>query len=417
VKNLSPILGLALGAALAGTHGSAQAQTECSSLTDGQLVVVGGSSAMGTLMTYIGPILANASGNNQYQILYVGPGSCAGVKDVAEGIKVTGSASYWPNGSQPGSAASTCTLPEEGVALDLGLSDVFIESCPSSVVSDTDKAKLKQEPLLVLPFGFIAPNPGSQAVSIDAREAYYVYGKGSTANVTPWNATETLGDKTTVSTDHTLGPVFQRDQTSGTQITIFKNIHLKVDAALGQDAGGTGAMISAVAGSNSPLAALGFASLDAVDLKRDVVKILAYRHWGQDHFYWPDATSNTFEKINVRDGHYPLWSYEHAIYLKDNPSAVGQKLLKLLDGTTPLPSSDINTVIVKSHLIPTCAMSVARTADAGDFTPADLAEPCGCFFEKNVQGGSTDCDTCKKDTDCGSGKACVLGYCESTGSK
>jgi ABC-type phosphate transport system substrate-binding protein len=388
VKKLSSILGLALGTALAGSSTAhAQAATpDCTSLNGGDIVVVSGSSAMGALMTHIGPILANAA--NPMQIVYAGPGSCAGVQQVAQGLAVKGTASYWPAGSTEGAAASTCNLPTDGLPVDLGLSDVFAASCPDAVVSATDKAKVDEKSILVLPFAFIVPSPGSTQTSIDAREAYYIYGKGETAKVAPWNATEVqpfLTDKSSPNL-YQYGPVYQRDQTSGTQITIFKNIHLKVDTALAQNAFGTGTMVKAVAQNAMANATLGFASTDGVDNNRDTVKTLAYRHWNQKLFYWPDSTgaSGVTDKANVLDGHYPLWSYEHALLPKTGASDNGKKLRDYLTGATDLPSSSLANVITDSRLVPLCAMKVQRTKDAGDLSAYTDAKPCGCDFYKRT---------------------------------
>ena len=48
-----------------------------------------------------------------------------------------------------------------------------------------------------------------------------------------------------------------------------------------------------------------------VGKSRDKVKILAYQHFKQDCAWLPDSSSTSFDKINVRDGHYPLWGPLH----------------------------------------------------------------------------------------------------------
>ncbi|HEY1585438.1 MAG TPA: hypothetical protein VGH63_07085, partial [Polyangia bacterium] len=58
-----------------------------------------------------------------------------------------------------------------------------------------------------------------------------------------------------------------------------------------------------------------------------------------------------------------------------------------------------------------CAMKVSRTIEGGDQALFSPTEPCGCYFEANVPGGSTTCTVCTDDTPCGGGK-CRHGYCE-----
>ena len=148
-----------------------------------------------------------------------------------------------------------------------------------------------------------------------------------------------------------------------------------------------------------------------------MVDILAYRHYGQTKFYWPTLSKTTFDKKNVRDGHYPLWGYEHVVTLVDDagmplkPNA--KKFADILSGKVALPGGDAILEESKAGVVPLCAMDVARSADAGDFSVAN-GESCGCFFEKNAgtAGGATSCTACTADTMCTTGQHCRHGYCE-----
>ncbi|MDB4991560.1 MAG: hypothetical protein JWN04_6738 [Myxococcaceae bacterium] len=376
----------------------------CSGLTNP--LVVSGSTAVQAVIAKVAPPLAAATGADQISVIYQGTGSCSGVAQLgldvtpgaagacAMGACLTGTASYW----DATGAMKSCDLETTGTHIDLILSDVYKASCDG-----VTNPNLRDTNLLVIPFGLITAK-GSTQEAIDAREGYYVFGRGMAAGITPW-VNELLE--------------FNRGSGSGTQITIFKNLHVPVGAAFGVKATGTGDMITKVSGATSAEQAIGFASLDAVDTKRDLVKTLAYRHWGQNKFYWPDSTNSTFDKRNVRDGHYPLWSYEHAITLVDGTGApvspLAKKFSDILSGTVALPGGDAVLLESKSGVIPLCAMEVARTADAGDFTVA-TSNACGCFFEKNAgaAGGTPDasCKSCVSDTDCSSGQHCRNTFCE-----
>jgi hypothetical protein len=366
-------------------------------------LVVSGASSVQALVAKVQPLLSKVTGADQITVIYKSSGSCSGVTALgldttptgvcAPGACLTGNGTYYDAAGAP----LMCNFEAAGTHIDVILSDVYKESCEG--VTNT---KLRDEPVLVIPFAFIVPKASTQE-AIDAREAYYVYGKGMAFGVKPW------------VNDNLL---FRRDNGSGTQITIYKNIRIPVGSAIGLMASGTGDMITKVASSPTAEPTLGFAGLDAVDTKRAMLDILAYRHYGQKKFYWPDSSSTTFDKKNVRDGHYPLWGYEHVVTLVDDAGmplkANAKKFADILSGKVALPGGDAILEEAKAGVVPLCAMDVARTADAGDFTAA-TGESCGCFFEKNAgaSGGTSSCTTtCTADTMCTTGQKCHFGYCE-----
>jgi hypothetical protein len=120
----------------------------------------------------------------------------------------------------------------------------------------------------------------------------------------------------------------------------------------------------------------------------------------------------------VRDGHYPLWSYVQ--YLAPQATggggalnAAAQTIIDMLSGKTVAtsPAFEPLDVVIAAGLVPACAMGVSRTVEGGDQAPAASAEPCGCYYESKVPGGSTSCTACTDDGPCGAGK-CRQGYCE-----
>lgn len=383
---------------VAAAAGGAQAQS-CSTLPN--VVVVSGSTAVRSLVQRVAPALARASGADQMTVVYKGTGSCAGVTALAAdaaptgacatGACVTGTANYW----DAAGTMQSCNLDPAGSHIDVALSDVFPASC-----AGVDTSHLRATQTVVIPFAFIAPHASAQ-VAIDTREAYLAYGFGMAGQVTPWNNEAFL---------------FRRDALSGTQITIAKAIHVPENRFLGVDTMGTGGMLSRVGMSTSADATLGFAGTDAIDAARSAVTILAYRHWAQNEYFWPDSRHDTFDKRNVRDGHYSLWGYEQAVVLTGaggSPVSVrGQRLADLLSGGAAVSGIDVTQLTIQSNLVPLCAMEVSRATDGGDFAVYDAPEPCGCYFDASVPMGATSCRTCANDGACGAGGHCRHGYCE-----
>ncbi|HEY6881705.1 MAG TPA: hypothetical protein VI299_26945 [Polyangiales bacterium] len=368
-------------------------------------VIVAGSTAVGALLGKVAAKLNAASGDDKITIVLAqNPnGSCRGVETLGADVTPTGAcvagacASGTANAyDSSGKATVACELDATAPHIDLVLSDVYKESCPGETAKNPN---LRDESLLVLPFGFIVPTASTQN-AIDAKEAYYVFGRGGTANVTPW-----------VNNDFIL----RRNNGSGTQITIYKNLNIPINAPGGIDKMSTGGVRDGVKDATNAQAAIGIIGLDQSDGYRSVVKSLAYRHFGQQKFYYADSTPNAYDKKNVRDGHYPLWGYEHGIYLVDgsgnpiNPRA--KKLVDILSGKLPLPGGDMVVENAQAGTIPTCAMEVERTADGKDYT-ASTGESCGCLYEKSVVQGSTSCTSCTSDANCASGQKCHHNYCE-----
>ena len=148
-----------------------------------------------------------------------------------------------------------------------------------------------------------------------------------------------------------------------------------------------------------------------------MVHSLAFRAFKQLKSYWPDSTPTTFDKRNVRDGHYPIWSYVEYLAPQAagggalNPNA--QEIVDLLVGNAVAtsPAFEPLDLVINAGLVPACAMKVSRSAEGGDLSPATPSQPCGCYYEAKVPMGSTTCTACTDDTPCGGGK-CRHGYCE-----
>ncbi len=179
--------------------------------------------------------------------------------------------------------------------------------------------------------------------------------------------------------------------------------------------------INGVANAATPAAGLGYVSSDAADNARAMVKTLAYQHKNQICGYLPDSTGTSFDKRNVRDGHYWLWGAQHWFGAVDAASKAFTdpnvaKLVGLSLGTVPPPTGvDVNALAIQTGNVPRCAMTVWRDGDLGEFYSYAPPEPCACFFEKTVPGGASSCKVCASNADCASVSAqskCRNSLCE-----
>jgi hypothetical protein len=409
---------LALAALLAAPLG-ARAQL-CNTLP--HPVYVTGSTAIKALLPKIGAALHAGTGADQITLVYSAPGggpfsgSCKGVNGLVDAT-MTGqfpsgaTGTYWTDATM--TAGTSCTIPD-GTRPDMAFSDVFGETCRTSSGGAVDLSHVMQSSVVVLPFMFIVPEASTEFY-IDTRDAYLVYGKGpAAAMASPWSAAAT-----SVATG-SLGGVYARNSGSGTQITIGLHIHVPAGGFLAFDAGSGGTMVTSVGGGTPADGTLGFASADGVDPARAMLNVLAYRHWEQDQFWYPDSDDTTYDKRPVRDGHYPLWSYEHAMIRTTSgttpESADAAHLVDFLTGVAALPgTADLNDIFSKASLPPICSMAISRPTDGADFAVYADADPCGCFFEEHVTGataGISGCTACTSDAMCTGGTHCHHGYCE-----
>jgi len=217
---------------------------------------------------------------------------------------------------------------------------------------------------------------------------------------------------------------YGRPVTKGTQISIGANIgvaaakwQLIADPSHQIDQSGTVlTSIAAQAATGNAEKTLGILGVEIYDGARAMVHALAFRAFKQNKSYWPDSTPSSFDKLNVRDGHYPLWSYvQYAAPQATGGGALNanaQEIIDLLVGkpvATNPPFEPLDQVIA-AGLVPACAMKVQRSVEGGDLTPATIAAPCTCYFEKKATN-ATSCTACTDNTPCGTGM-CRHGYCE-----
>lgn len=379
---------LAAGTAALSIANAASAAS-CSTLPGATYIT--GSTAVKPFMAGLGQALSGTT-----TLVYKGQGSCVGVDAVFNGTKITGTASYWDSAGME----QSCDLDAAGTAVDVGVSDVFSGTCsgfgpPPAGIGDFFG------PNQVM--AFVVPKGSSQTL-ISAEGAYFVYGFGMAGMVSLWN-NDTF--------------IFQRSATSGTQSMIAAAINVPPSKWKGVSESSAGNMLTAVANATQIDAAIGILAATDADGARDKVKILAYQHYKQDCAWLPDSTSTSFDKLNVRDGHYPIWGPVHFFAKVDNTNTPTKpeaaKLIGYFTGKVPTPGSvNLLDLEIAAHTVPACAMKVQRSSELGAVSSFSPTGACGCYFEAKANAAApASCMACTKDSECtGSNKHCNYGYCE-----
>ena len=382
-----------------GTARTAEAAT-CDSLENP--VYVAGASAAKPVVAETAKVLAAHS--TPITLVYQSIGSCAGADALINGTPVTATAIFWDKDND--FQETECEIPTSGTRADIGISDVYAESCNFEL--GANQADFFG-PIQVM--AMVAPAASSEN-SISAEAAYVTFGFGGEQHVVaPWDSEQHL---------------FIRADSSGTKQMIAKAIGLPAPKWKGQVQSGSGAVNAGVVSSTNPNATIGILAADWADQHRDAMKILAYQHYGQSCAYYPDSTANTFDKINVREGRYAIWGPLHFMANVDdegtpvpapgNPEGnfVAEAIRILSHGDL---DAETNEAIIRAEVavftVPLCAMRVSRTSEIGDPIPFEPEEPCGCFFESLTGTPSDSCTTCSSDADCGgSTPTCRFGFCE-----
>jgi hypothetical protein len=400
--------GAALAAALALAARPAAAQTvDCSTLPN-PIYGDGGTAAQ----PYIGKLATElAKLSTPVTVLFKGTGGCTGIYGMLTPTSLTGTFSYWDTtGARKSCTQTTPVLQQWGNQVNSHHLCVDAPDTLPSTIGDFNGP--------VTPVNFVTALQ-SKEVSISAEAAYYVFGFGGQSttaayNIAPW-------------TNPTY--IVRRDQNSavglyaGLAIGVGPNSQKGTLATSNND---TLAKVFAAGTAGVPDAGLGYVSSDVADGARTAstsvttpVKTLAYQHKGQICGYLPDATSTSFDKKNVRDGHYWIWGPQHFFAPVDATGQVTDpnvaKLIGLNAGTFTIPNVDAQKLAVQTSNIPQCAMQVWRDGDLGELYSYAPPAPCTCFFEANVSGGSTSCKSCANDGDCASVSAaskCRKSYCE-----
>jgi hypothetical protein len=377
----------------------AQTTPLCSSLPNPVYLQVGDTQE--PLMKALGQKL-RASTVNPLTIVYYLNGSCTNIAAMYAGTKLTQNPMYVPSqtdvpGWDPTKPSPQCTIDPNGVPLDLANTNVFVSACTTM----TAPAGIGAFQGAIQPYVFVVPRASTQE-AITAETAYFVFGFGANDQVMPWNDPAFM---------------FIRAATKSTLVSMAANIRVPPAKWQGTVAASSSAVVNSVATSTSPEKTIGILGAEVYDQYRSTLRALAFRTFGQHHAYFPDSTSATRDKQNMRDGHYVIWS--PTVYLGPvdatgtltNPKA--KYIVDLISNGTPTPTPDFDPLatVISVGLVPDCAMKVTRSAEGGDLSLYSPAAPCGCFFESQVGSLPASCTACTTDATCNGGK-CRYGFCE-----
>jgi ABC-type phosphate transport system substrate-binding protein len=377
--------------------GAVDAGTGCTSLPN-PLVVVG-SSAMKPFLARLAARLGNAGA--PITIVYQSLGSCLGVSAVVQNVPAKGTATWWDPAAPEITNERTCALPSTGVAVDLGMSDVFPSSCGGLPLGLPANVGDFFGPIQTM--ALVVPAASTQH-TITGEAAYLAYGLGSRSGLAPW-------------TDEAV--LFQRNASSGTQSLIASVIQVPPAQWRGTPTKNSDDMVARLLNVPADKAeqALGILSTDYTDAYRAELRVLAYQDFAQGCAFFPDSTATSYDKANVRSGQYPLWGPVHFL-VRVNATTGGivspnaETVVGYLNGSRQLPGVDLVQYYALRRLVPSCAMKVTRASDGAAPTAFTPTKPCGCYFEAQVTG-QTSCTRCTTALDCSNeAPNCSFGYCE-----
>ncbi|MCB9546319.1 MAG: hypothetical protein H6706_10750 [Myxococcales bacterium] len=365
-------------------------------------VLAPGTTDVKPYLARIAPKLATAA--DPLTIVYLPVGSCTAMDGVLGDTDLTGTAVYWPGDVDADGAPveAMCDLAP-GARAQLAFSDVTVETCTGAA----PPGDVHQYPSLVQGFGFVVP-PSSTQQAITATEAYFLFKFGAEAGreVPPW-------------VDPTL--IHIRTPASSTQLLIGLAAGVpgtRWSPNLTAINNGSSAVVAAVAAEDATGNAektLGILSLQRYDGARDQLRMLAFEAFEQGCLgaVFPDSTAQSFDKRNVRDGHYPIWGYLWMVAAgdADRPTDAGAaRVVDFIRGTEALNGADPIADAIRAGAVPACAMQVRRAFDGGPLEAFEHPAPCGCVFEEVATGAAT-CAPCDDATPCAAG-TCRFGFCE-----
>jgi hypothetical protein len=254
----------------------------------------------------------------------------------------------------------------------------------------------------VTPFVLSVPATSSEtAISVEA--AHFVFGLGGKApadsgmkDAAPW----------TDPTNYSI-----RNSNSGSTVLTALLVDVPRNKFWGVDRLSTENLRDSLLASTSSDASIGILSIDFNDKNRGNLKALYLQSKGQKCGYLPDSAPTTYDKLNVRDGHYPLWGYVH-FFTPLGPGGVptpAANAMVLLFRVQKVEQRLLDEIISAS-LTPQCAMKVERSAEVGDFSMRNGLS-CGCYFDYKTKG-RTDCQVCTTSEDCSGQNECNYGFCE-----
>lgn len=410
MRKLVPLIALAAAIPLQARAANVTCSSLVSSSTPTLWLQIGDTQE--PLIKLLGRDLANST-TNKMTIVYITAGSCANVPAIYNGTpKLTGNMNYIPPGYDGTSTPPVCTNDiAGGHVIDVANAALFTSTCgftkPNTVTE-------QQGP--VQAYALVVPN-GSSQTSITAEEAYFVFGFGnndgfgaSTPN-SPWNDETQMFIRT--STKSTLLTWIAMLSTKGDTSRTFTAAKFK-GVPLAQSA----QVESGVQGASPAEKGIGLLGAEVFDANRSLVKELAFRWFGQKHAWLPDSNSASFDKRNLRDGHYAPWSPTYWLQVVDPNTnapvnANADFLINMILGKQTLDTAVPLDEVIKVGLVPSCAMQVTRDFEAGPLKPFAPTPSCTCYYEAHVTNGSSSCATCSTaNPTCPGAGVCRNNFCE-----
>ncbi|HWO26566.1 MAG TPA: hypothetical protein VNO30_47885 [Kofleriaceae bacterium] len=333
-------------------------------------------------------------------LVFTTSGSCTNIRTIYDrtAIPATTNVQYAPSIAEnpswdPATSPTlTCQVPAGGKVPDVANSALFTSAC----TTETPPATVRHVQGPVQAYVMAVPKASSQT-AITFEEAYFAFGFGMAGMAAPWVDESQL---------------FIRTVTKSTLLAWAANISVPADKWKGIRRDGSSMVVADLESSTSPEKALGILGAEVYDSKRSTLKSLAFQARGQYAAYWPDSTPTAFDKQNVRDGHYTVWSPTIWMDTEAGGAPVNADARYVVDmiagrSVTPAPAFDMIAIIAAVGLTPDCAMGVKRSFEGGPLSRYQPAESCVCKYESRV--AQSNCATCT--TTCATG-VCRNGFCE-----
>jgi hypothetical protein len=378
----------------------------CSDVSPNRIYMYG-TSDFAPLLRAAQPLLS--ANNPKYRAFYLNASSCSGVISVFDGTKrmmnnpVTGAAPNYAFYFDDNGQQQSCLLDPTGNQIDIGVSNLYSNTCNTTTVTYASGSTVNDYTGPVVPFVLSVPSASKQT-SISSEAAHLVFGNGGKSggvggvkDALPW-------------TDPTY--YFIRNSGSGSTVLTSQLIDVPKTKFWGIDRLSTDNLRDSMLASTAAEQSIGILSIDYADKNRGNLRSLYLQSVGQSCGYLPDSNKNSYDKMNVRDGHYPLWGYVH-FFTPVGPGGVPSDAAKTVVTRFAISRLDQGLIdnIIGASLVPQCAMKVQRVGETSDFVPQTGLQ-CGCYFDFKTTG-KTDCKVCQTSSDCPADhSACNYGYCE-----